>query len=81
MHTRLSELEAHHHKRLGQLTDLMTSAKTGVQLAEGLFARAMAEGQTVLATAETLAHAHYLVSKGRARRHVGAGGQITFERA
>ncbi len=80
LHARLGELEVHHEKRLRQLVDLMTEPKSGVQLAEGLFTRAMAEGQTVLATAETLAHAHYLAAEGRAQRNIASNGLITFDR-
>jgi glyoxylase-like metal-dependent hydrolase (beta-lactamase superfamily II) len=81
LHTRVDELKAHHAKRLVQLGDLFTTPKTGFDLAKGLFERAMGEGQTVLALAETLAHAHRLMSEGRATRRVLPGGRVVYERA
>jgi glyoxylase-like metal-dependent hydrolase (beta-lactamase superfamily II) len=80
LHVRIDELQAHHAKRLDQLLSLMTERKTGFELAQGLFERAMAEGQTVLALAETLAHAHRLITEGRAGRERTDDGQILFHR-
>lgn len=77
---RIAQMEAHHEKRLAKLEEVMTKPKTGVELAAGLFERAMAEGQLIMALAETLAHAHYLVSLRRARRVVGKDGRVTFSR-
>ncbi len=68
LHARIKQLEAHHNKRLDQLEGLMTKPKSGAELAEGLFARAVAEGQLIMALAETLAHANRLVALGRAKR-------------
>jgi glyoxylase-like metal-dependent hydrolase (beta-lactamase superfamily II) len=81
LHVRVDELKTHHSKRLDQLMALMTGPKSGFELAQGLFERAMGEGQTVLALAETLAHAHRLMTEGRARRHVNDVGRILYERA
>lgn len=78
---RIAQLEVHHEKRLAKLESAMTKPKSGVELAEALFARAMAEGQLTMALAETLAHAHYLESVGRAKRRVGKDGRIQFTRA
>ena len=78
LHTRLDELAAHHEKRLSSLADLMTAPKTAHVLAQGLFSKAMAEGQTVLALGETLAHAHYLVGTRRAKRVVSRSGLVKF---
>ncbi len=79
LHTRLDELAAHHEKRLAQLADGMTGAHSGVELARILFARAMGEGQTVLALAETLAHAHRLAAVGRITRQMASDGAVTFK--
>jgi glyoxylase-like metal-dependent hydrolase (beta-lactamase superfamily II) len=80
LHTRVDELKTHHDKRLDQLVALMTVPKTGYDLAKGLFERAMGEGQTVLALAETLAHAHRLITEGRASRHLEADGRVVYQR-
>lgn len=78
LHTRLDELANHHERRLETLHGLMKAPQSGVELAHGLFKKAMAEGQTVLALAETLAHAHHLVSTRRAKCSVARSGRITF---
>jgi glyoxylase-like metal-dependent hydrolase (beta-lactamase superfamily II) len=78
LHARLTELEVHHAQRLGKLLAGMTGAHSGVELARVLFEKAMGEGQTVLALAETLAHAHRLVTDGRVVRDVRADGAVTF---
>ncbi|MFM2423057.1 MAG: hypothetical protein RL291_1587 [Pseudomonadota bacterium] len=80
LHTRIDELEAHHQKRLGQLLDGMTGAQTSVELAHVLFEKAMAEGQTILALAETLAHIHYLVGTSKVVRKTAKSGRITFSK-
>jgi glyoxylase-like metal-dependent hydrolase (beta-lactamase superfamily II) len=68
LHTRIDQLADHHDKRLSKLETLIAKPKSGVEMAEGLFAKAMAEGQLVMALAETMAHANHLVAQGRARR-------------
>ena len=82
LHTRIDQLAMHHAGRLGTLWQLMDEPSSGLKLAQGLFPRAMAaQGQTVMALAETLAHAHHLVATKKAKRHVAANGAITFARA
>jgi glyoxylase-like metal-dependent hydrolase (beta-lactamase superfamily II) len=69
LHARIRQLEAHHEERLDRLEALLArEPKSGVELAGGLFARAVAEGQLMMALAETLAHANRLVAEGRAVR-------------
>lgn len=81
LHARVDQLATHHARRLDALWELMDAPKNGIALAHGLFPRAMAaEGQTVMALAETLAHAHRLVATGRATRSTAADGRVTFER-
>ncbi len=81
LHTRIDQLASHHAARLDALWDLMAEPANGLKLAHGLFPRAMAaEGQTVMALAETLAHAHHLVAKKRATRMVAKDGAVTFAR-
>jgi glyoxylase-like metal-dependent hydrolase (beta-lactamase superfamily II) len=77
LHARLDELSGHHHQRLTHLEQLIGQPEIGMRLTHGLFPRAVAEGQGRHALAETLAHAHYLLSHGRARR-IERDGQILF---
>ena len=81
LHARIDQLVAHHAGRLGTLWELMKEPANGIKLAHGLFPKAMAaEGQTVMALAETLAHAHHLVHHKRAKRLIAANGAVTFHR-
>ncbi len=81
LHTRIDQLALHHKARLQTLWELMEAPTRGIALAHGLFPKAMAaKGQTVMAMAETLAHAHYLVSTQRAKRLVADDGGVTFVR-
>jgi len=81
LHTRIDQLAEHHASRLATLLELMGKPTDGLALAHGLFAKAMAgEGHTVMALAETLAHAHHLVAAKKAIRAVNADGHVTFAR-
>jgi glyoxylase-like metal-dependent hydrolase (beta-lactamase superfamily II) len=80
LHARIAQLEQHHEKRLTELEALMDAPKNGVELAKGLFADAVAKGQLMMAMAETLAHANYLVGVGRARR-IETKDMVRFGRA
>jgi glyoxylase-like metal-dependent hydrolase (beta-lactamase superfamily II) len=81
LHTRIDQLAGHHKARLDALWDLMGKPAHGIELAHGLFPKAMAaKGQTVMALAETLAHAHHLITTKRAKRLVGTDGGVTFVR-
>jgi len=64
LHARLAELRAHHRHRLSLLSAAASEPKTALELAEVLFARAMREGQSRLALAETVAHLNYLEKCG-----------------
>ncbi|MDX2159620.1 MAG: MBL fold metallo-hydrolase [Hyphomicrobiaceae bacterium] len=75
---RVDELSHHHELRLKALLELMQTPATAMRLAHGLFTKAVAEGQGRHAFAETLAHAHYLVSDGLAQRIAGERGEILF---
>lgn len=77
LHERVDELAEHHDHRLGHLMSLMKHPETAMKLAHGLFPKAVAEGQGRHAFAETLAHAHHLVTKGRASRTM-IDGQFRF---
>jgi glyoxylase-like metal-dependent hydrolase (beta-lactamase superfamily II) len=79
LHARIAQLEQHHDKRLMELEGLLDAPKNGVELSKGLFADAVAKGQLMMAMAETLAHANYLVGVGRARR-LETKEMVRFER-
>ncbi len=82
LHDRAEELASHHAQRLVTLEGLMDAGPaTAMELAHGLFAKAVAEGQGRHAFAETLAHLHYLVTAGRAASTPDRDGRTTFERA
>lgn len=81
LHTRAEQLARHHELRLDDLGRLMDKPRVAMELARGLFARAVAEGQGRLALAETLAHANYLVGRGRAVRTRSSDGLILYGRA
>ena len=80
LRVRVEELAYHHDLRLTALLDLMEGPRDAMDLARGLFAKAVAEGQGRHAFAETLAHAHYLVATGAAQRVTGSDGCIRFTR-
>ncbi len=81
LRTRVEELAHHHELRLDQLLGLMAKPGTAMDMARGLFAKAVAEGQGRHAFAETLAHAHHLLGTGRARRVVDSTGRFIFSPA
>lgn len=80
LHARVDQLAHHHDIRLDDLATLMARPSTTMELTKGLFARAVAEGQGRLALAETLAHANYLLGRGRAQASEREG-RLIFERA
>jgi glyoxylase-like metal-dependent hydrolase (beta-lactamase superfamily II) len=75
---RADELAQHHELRLTELADLMRMPRSTMELARGLFPRAVADGHARHAFAETLAHAHFLLGAGRAERRTGPGGVHLF---
>jgi glyoxylase-like metal-dependent hydrolase (beta-lactamase superfamily II) len=81
LHARADQLARHHELRLDDLARLMDKPRSAMELARGLFARAVQEGQGRLALAETLAHANYLVGRGRAVRTKTPDGRILYGRA
>jgi glyoxylase-like metal-dependent hydrolase (beta-lactamase superfamily II) len=81
LHTRLDQLQHHHELRLDHLARLMDGPRTTMELTHGLFPKAVAQGQGRHALAETIAHAHYLIGRGRAVRATMDDGRILFCRA
>jgi glyoxylase-like metal-dependent hydrolase (beta-lactamase superfamily II) len=81
LHVRVAQLAQHHEMRLDQLARLMDAPKTSMELTHGLFPKAVAEGQGRHALSETIAHAHYLIGRGRAVRQVNGDGRVRFRLA
>lgn len=81
LHTRVDQLANHHELRLDDLARLMDKPRVAMELAHGLFERAVKEGQGRLALAETLAHANHLVERGRAVRTTADDGRVFYSRA
>jgi glyoxylase-like metal-dependent hydrolase (beta-lactamase superfamily II) len=81
LHVRLSQLAHHHEVRLDHLARLMDAPRNAMMLTHGLFPRAVAEGQGRHALSETIAHANYLVARGRAVREIARDGGVAYRRA
>ena len=81
LHTRVTQLAQHHEMRLDHLARLMDAPATTMALTHGLFPKAVAEGQGRHALSETIAHANYLVGRGRAVRETDRDGRVLFRRA
>ena len=80
LHVRVDELAYHHELRLTALLELMPRPTSPMDLARGLFPKPVAEGHGRHAFAETLAHAHYLLSTGAAEQ-ITSDGRLLFRRA
>lgn len=76
LRTRADELAHHHELRLNELEVMMAGPENAMRLAHGLFPKAVAGGHARHAFAETLAHAHHLVTLGRAVRLERDGGYL-----
>ena len=69
LHQRIAQLIDHHHKRLDELRQAMTSNGLSALDAMGiLFTRELDAHQTTFAIGEALAHLHYLWYSGEAER-------------
>jgi glyoxylase-like metal-dependent hydrolase (beta-lactamase superfamily II) len=80
LHRRVDQLQEHHRQRLTQLEDMMDEARNGMELATGLFKKAVHEGHARLALAETLAHINYLIADNRVLRSESKDGLLMFSR-
>ena len=76
LHRRIDQLQEHHRQRLTQLEEMMDVPRNGMELAAGLFKKAVHEGHARLALAETLAHINYLIADNRASRERGQGRAV-----
>jgi glyoxylase-like metal-dependent hydrolase (beta-lactamase superfamily II) len=80
-HARVAALEQHHADRLVELEDALANAKkplTAFDVLETLFRRKLDTHQTTFAMGEAIAHMHYLLNAGRARRVVGDDGVVRY---
>ena len=80
-HTRVAALEQHHSDRLAELDQALAAAKAPLaafDVLETLFRRKLDTHQTTFAMGEAIAHLHYLLYAGRARRVVGADGIVRY---
>jgi glyoxylase-like metal-dependent hydrolase (beta-lactamase superfamily II) len=81
-HIRVGELEAHHGKHFGELTQaLKGGGRSAADLLAVLFRRPLDPHQTFFAMGEAIAHLHYLYYAGRATRAVGADGIMRYATA
>lgn len=76
--TRLDALARHHAVRLGRLFDACTAPRTASELIPAMFSRPLRPEDLGLATAEGLAHLHYLMAESRLKRELGADGIYRF---
>ena len=79
-HTRVTQLEEHHHKRLGELIEVLHPPKSAAELLGVLFRRTLDAHQTFFAMGEAIAHLHYLYYAGRATRTAGPDGVMRYAR-
>lgn len=80
-HQRVEALEVHHAERLAELEQALATAAgplSAFDLLETLFRRKLDTHQTTFAMGEAIAHLHYLLNAGRARRVVGADGVVRY---
>ena len=80
LHVRVDELRQHHEDRLAHLMSHLDLPRTAGSCTRFLFERAVAEGQSRLALAETLAHLNYLIDAGSATRTIDSEGRLSFTR-
>lgn len=78
LHVRTQELLQHHDDRLRFLMSHLIEPRSASSCTRYLFSRAVAEGQSRLALAETLAHLNHLVYDGKVERSFNAQGQLSF---
>ena len=78
---RVAALEKHHAERLAELEQAIASAKSPLaafDVLEVLFRRKLDTHQTTFAIGEAIAHLHYLLYAGRAKRKVGADRVVRY---
>jgi glyoxylase-like metal-dependent hydrolase (beta-lactamase superfamily II) len=78
LHERLDDLAEHHGERLDETLAICKEPSTGVDILKGLFTRKLDSHQLFFAVGESLAHAHHLVTQGRAKRVTDDSGVHRF---
>ena len=76
---RLDDLEHHHEERLDETLTACAEPASGVDILNALFTRELDSHQLFFAVGESLAHAHHLVTQGRAVRVTGEDGVHRFK--
>ena len=70
LHQRLQAVVDHHNERLDALLALLDQPRTAQELTVTLFDKPLDEFQNFLAVGEVVAHLHYLLEQGRAKREL-----------
>lgn len=70
LHQRLRAVVAHHEERLDAILALLTEPKSAQQITRELFDKSLESFQNFLAVGEVVAHLHYLLEQGRAKREL-----------
>ncbi len=81
LHARLDQLAHHHDDRLAALLTACDEPKPVLDLVPVIFKRPLNVANTFLASAETLAHLHYLMSDGRLERRLDGDGAYRYQTA
>lgn len=80
LHTRLTQVEAHHETRLTALKAFCAEPRTALEVLPVLFKRQLDLKHTFMAIGEGLAHLHYLAAEGSIERMQGADGVYRYRR-
>jgi hypothetical protein len=80
MHERITELRAHHARRLTELEAVLDTPKCAAEILPVLFNRPLNDHQLIFAIGEAIAHLHFLWRAGRVVRSRGADGIYLFQR-
>lgn len=81
LHARLAALHTHHRDKLVELENALSDPQCAADILPVLFKRPLGEFERILAMGEAIAHLHWLMFEGKARRLVGDKGEISFQRA
>jgi glyoxylase-like metal-dependent hydrolase (beta-lactamase superfamily II) len=80
LHARIEVLKKHHADKLQELAQALTAPQCAADILPVLFKRPLGEFERILAMGEAIAHLHWLMFEGKARRIVDDKGFITFQR-
>jgi hypothetical protein len=79
-HARLDELIGEHESNLRKVAELCTEPKRAVDCFEALFRSRITEGNTIMATGESVAHLNCLRARGFVDRKLDDGGVAWYHR-